>query len=720
MSGRRPTVSALLLTLAPLVLAQEKTPAEQTPTPVFPAQVDQVIVDVVVVDKKGNPITDLRQEEITVSEDGNGQAIASFERVQLQPAPAVAAASRPPVSTNQRPENRTGRSFVILFDDVHLTPAHAQRAKQAVASFLETGTSTGDLITLVASGGGAWWTTRMPQGRGELVTLLKRLDGRYIPDLSPERMSDYEAMMIHVFRDTRTMERVARRYETFGINPGSRGRGQTPGSSAGVGIAGDPDPLVAGRAAETYYGATSRNRVTLDAIERLLASLRTARGRKSMILVSEGFIYDPNLSEFKDVVQAARRANVAIYFLDTRGLSGLSSVYQSAEFGPALDTQDLGAAFLENLEASEGAESIASDSGGFTVKNTNDLSKGIQRIATESSSYYLVGYVPQNAARDGKFRKISVKVARKDIQVRARKGYYAPQDGAKPKPKKPGPDPVLQTALDSPFEEDALPLRRAAYVFDETLLGKLSTLLAADVDIKALRFEEKEGRQIASLDVLLVAAHRESGEYFQYSHRVDMKLTPPTRERLGKSWYPLIKDFELPPGAYQAKLVVREVGTNRIGTVIHEFEVPEATRFRTSTPVVTDSLQQPAEGSKERPRPVMLARRNFPLGSPLYCSLEVYGAKKDQSSGMPRVVMGYAIKNAAGETVVRRDATLINPTSLGKLSRMVGEPLEGAAAGDYEMVISVRDELASQSLELREPFSLVPPPPAVADKPATP
>ena len=128
------------------------------------------------------------------------------------------------------------------------------------------------------------------------------------------------------------------------------------------------------------------------------------------------------------MVQAARRSNVAIYFLDTRGLTGMS-IYNTAEFGPALDTQDLGAAFTENLEASEGSESIASDSGGFSVKNTNDLSKGIQRIASESRNYYLVGYVSQNAARDGKFRKISVKVARKDVQVRARKGYYAPQDG---------------------------------------------------------------------------------------------------------------------------------------------------------------------------------------------------------------------------------------------------------------------------------------------------
>src|SRR6185436_18892325 len=134
-----------------------------------------------------------------------------------------------------------------------------------------------------------------------------------------------------------------------------------------------------------------------------------------------------------------------------RGLGGLPT-YTSAEFGPPIDTQDLGAAFMENLEASEGAESLASDTGGFSVKNTNDLGAGIKRIADESQSYYLVGYNSTNTARDGRFRKIQVKVAGKNLRVRARKGYYAPLDGpAKDKDKKPGIDPQIQAALDSPY-----------------------------------------------------------------------------------------------------------------------------------------------------------------------------------------------------------------------------------------------------------------------------
>ena len=101
----------------------------------------------------------------------------------------------------------------------------------------------------------------------------------------------------------------------------------------------------------------------------------------------------------------------------------------TAQFGPALPEQDVGFAFAETFDAVAGSELVASDSGGFTVRNTNDLAEGIQRIADETRAYYLLGYVPANTARDGKFRKIQVKLANgKGREVRARKGYFAPTE----------------------------------------------------------------------------------------------------------------------------------------------------------------------------------------------------------------------------------------------------------------------------------------------------
>jgi VWFA-related protein len=700
--------AALSLASFPGSVSAQAPQASPSPSPSpdlsFPAEVQQVVVDVVVTDKKGTPITGLTAADFTVSEDGKPQPITSFEAILLPERASEAPPPKPRLSTNQSPEAQAGRTFAIVFDDVHMAPFQAHRAKGAVAEFLKSGVREGDRVTLAAAGGGAWWSTRMEAGREELMTLLKRLDGRRMPDMAPDRMSDYEAMRIHVYGDAQVEARVARRFETFGVNPGS-----TYSNQSTTGLAMDGDPMVRGRAADVYFQAVSRNRITLEVMERVLGSLQGVKGRKSLVLVSEGFIYDPNLDEFKRVLETSRRANVAIYFLDTRGLGGLS-VYASAQFGPALPEQDLGSAFMETLDASEGSESLAADSGGFSVKNTNDLAKGITRIAAENRAYYLLGYTPSNTDRDGRFRKIQVKVpGRKSIEVRARKGYYAPGVGKTALDRKPGSaDPKIQQALDSPYEVSEIPLRMTAFVFDETLLGKASVIVNTDVDIRGFAFEEKEGRLSDTLEFLLIVAHRESGEFFRYDQKIDMNLKPETRERFAASWFPIGRDFELAPGGYQAKIVVRDKNSGRVGTVIHEFEVPELTSFRVSTPIVTDVLIQ-GEPGQDRPRPQMLARRSFAPTGMLFCQFDVYGAAKDKTSSMPRVSAGYEIKAADGRVVASVPASVIQPTSLGRLSRIVGTPIEDVAPGEYELLLSIRDEIAGKTLEAREPFVVLAP-----------
>ena len=171
----------------------------------------------------------------------------------------------------------------------------------------------------------------------------------------------------------------------------------------------------------------ARNRATLDLLARAVDSLRLAPGRKAAILLSKGFIYDTNLRGFKDVSRAAREANVAIFFVDARGLEAGTSQSTAEAIGQT-DARDIGWATAGiELEAA-GAVTVAEETGGFAVRNTNDLSAGIRRIADESRSYYLVGYTPREPRRDGRFHKIQVRVNRPGLTVRARKGYYAPDD----------------------------------------------------------------------------------------------------------------------------------------------------------------------------------------------------------------------------------------------------------------------------------------------------
>jgi VWFA-related protein len=712
----RTTPATSLALVLPLLLAGsaggEERGGTQEPSLTFPTGIEQVTVDVVVVDKKGEPVTDLTPKNVEVYENGVRQQIASFDMFEVAPppaapaAPAKAAAAPPPpprVSTNTDEKEERGRTFVLVFDDVHLTPYTALQARTAVAEFLRTETAEGDKVTLVVPGSGVWWTTRMEAGLSDLLGILKKQEGRDIPETRRDRITDYEAMRIHVYHDNMILDRVQRRFENAALPTLT---GQSPHVRD---LMATEDPYVTSRAAEVYYAATARNRVTLKAIERALGGLVPVKGRKSLVIVSNGFIYDPGLDSFRRIVDASRRANAAIYFVNSRGLEGLP-VGMDAETSTILPQEDLGFAFSEDYETAEGSESLADDTGGFTVRNSNDLAGGLKRIADETRAYYLIGYNPTNTARDGSFRKIEVKVpGRKGIEIRARRGYYAPSAEQVADKSKAGVDPVFQGALDSPYDMDGLPLRMTHFVREETLFGKARVYVATEVDVRGLHLAEEERRQVGTLQFLLVAMQRETGEYFRYDQKLDLKLLPETRERLARTWLPIVRDFELGPGRYRAKIVVRDQTTGRLGTVTHDFEVPDLAGFRVSTPVLSDLRETGTDGAAGQ-RLALMARRDFAPAGSLFCQLDVYRAVKLEDSGMPRVSLGYEVRRIDGSLYTSEAPRLITPTDQGAVSTLIGFSLEGASPGDYEIVMRVRDELSGKTLNLHEPFHVGAPP----------
>lgn len=705
-------VCAVALAAQDAVEVPEPAPAQEAP-PSFPGRVEQVVVDLVVTDGDGNPVSGITADDLTIEEDGVPQEILDFEAVEVPSAPAAPdragesgepaeePPSLPPISTNADVEVRPGRTFVVIFDDMNLTPFRARDAKAAVVSFLENGVREGDYVTLIATSGGAWWTARMVAGRDELIDTLKRVEGRYIPDLTMERITDWEAMRIHLYADPRVVAQVLRRFERYGVSTLAQAAPNEPLSGTVV------DPYVSARASEVYYASTARSTAALDTVERALNGLVSTGGRKSVILVSEGFIYDPNLSGFKRVRAAARRANAAIYFLNAGGLEGLPSEF-SAMFGPAMPSQDVAHTFISDNMSDEGCEVLADDSGGFTVRNTNDLSSGIQRIVEESRLYYLLGYISSNDARDGKYRKIEVEFKKgrgKGLKIRARRGYYAPsEDGSVPGGVREGIDAEMQAALDSPWSIDGIPIRMTNFVGAEQMLGKAEVVMVAEVGIGDLAFTEVEGRHLDEIGFLLVVAQRESGEVFRYEQGITMKLRPSTRQRLNRIGFPIIHDFELQPGDYLAKIIVREPATGRIGSVVHEFEVPSLDGFRVTTPILTDTFGEAQPGLPGKPQP--LARREFLQGDLLLCQFEVFGAKKDDT-GLPQVAQGYRVLGPDGSVFTSHPEKVILPTSIGALSRTFGFSLEYATPGDYELVMTFRDQVADKTLELREPFRVL-------------
>lgn len=692
-------LAALLVSTAAGAQAPSPSPA---PELWFPAQVDLVIVDAVVLDERGNPVEGLQADDFVVREDGRPQAVASFEAVALpESAPSRPAVSRV-ISTNRAtPGAVPPRSFGIVFDDAQLSAVTGERARAALAKFLREDLREDDEVILVSTATGAWWSARAGEGKADLLAVLERLEGRRRVDTGGSYVSDYEAMRLQINRDQQIGAQVIRRFYENGVilDPGTQSAAQ---ARQGLDL-GEGHPLVRVKAAEAYTNAKQRNLATLRTLTRLAEALVPGRGRKSVLLVSDGFVYDTSLPEFRSVVAAMSRANAAIYYLDARGLLGTGE-HAAAEVGKATLEQDVQSMLGQARLETEGAESVAVDTGGYSMRNPNDLLGAMEKIAGESRSYYLIGYVPANPRKDGKLHKIDVDVRRPGLKVRARKGYYAP--GATPAPATASRvDGEVRQALDSPFTIGAIGLRMASYVFGPTAAGKNAVLLAVDADPEAIAFSRANDRFEAGLDSYLVVTDRDTGQGHPQEKKIDLSFPAEMRARVQRTWLPIFRELELPPGRYQARFLVRDRKGGRMGTVRHEFEVAPPGRLRTSTPILTDSMQGDASG----PRPVPLARRVFAAGANLLYLFEVYGAGRDVT-GVPRVVSRYEVRRADGSSLVRTDPVPIPAGPQGQLARQTAVPLRGVAPGNYEMVLTVQDQVAGGSVEVRDPFTVASPP----------
>jgi VWFA-related protein len=705
----RPTTRAAVFVLALFFtssfvpgLAAPQAPPER---PSFPTQAEVVTVDVVATGRDGQPVLDLKREDFSVSEDGVPQEIVAFEAVH-RPAPAAgpgAAGPKPePVlrsSSNQELAARAGSHFVVVFDELHLAPAEAARARRAVAEFLASGVADGDRVVLVGTAEGSRWTARIPEGRDALLKALDRLQPKLVGRTVRDRMSDYEAMRIDRDRDPNVTDVVMRRYlET----------GEILRDTASPGNPTNPDSdqyqswreEVRSRASQVYGDATARNEQALGIVERSLEALAAERGRKSLVFVSGGLIQDPRLTISHQVVTESRRANAAVYFLDARGLLGAQSG-MDAEIGTRTEFRDLGSWFTEARERSEGSRGLADDTGGFSLADSNDLAGALLRVGRESRSYYLVGYAPTNRKADGRFRSIEVKVAREGVRLRARRGYYAP-GGNGPRKAEEGRDAALQRALDAPFDMTGVPLRAIADVLGPAEGGKERVRLTVEADVRHLAFAEKGGTSRDTLELLLLVSREDTGEYTRFDQQFEMSLRPETRARYERDWFPIQREVPLAPGRHQARIVVRDKNGGAVGSLLHAFDVPDLAGLRVSTIALAAGAREQAPGTHPEPT----ARRTFAPSGVLHCHFEVYGAGADAASGKPRVTGGFSIRRSDGKFLATVPETPLQPDADGTLERTIGVPLDGAPPGHYEAIAVVTDLAGGRAAEAREPFEI--------------
>ena len=462
-----------------------------------------------------------------------------------------------------------------------------------------------------------------------------------------------------------------------------------------------------------YSDLGRRTRTLLGAVERLSRALAGARGRKSIFAFSEGFLYDPEkLALFDRAVDACQRANAATYFVDLRRLVG-PSFYGLDRKGPPDDPSLIGVKNMEEefLETS-GTEQLAENTGGASIRNTNDLLGGIEQVAQESSTYYLLGYQPEKAP-DGNWHKLEVKVARPGLKVRTRHGYQAtPQPalasltpvakgkGSSDRDKKEkAPKRPLDPAVLTSGAADALPLRLAPYVLDADKSGLARILVVLELDTSRLTWASQGVRRTGAVDLTLVGMSRDQGKTFPLDERVRIDLDA----KAAGGRMTLSRELRLPSGVAQVRALVRDVASGLAGTATKRLEVPALDGPFLATPIVTDRMIVPKGGAA---RLLPVAHRRFRPQGYLYCSYEVFGMTNARGEAPTHVTGGYRLRAADGRIVREATPTPIAVGLGGKVVRLFAFPLGGLDPGAYELVVDVLDEASGRSLQSREPLIL--------------
>jgi VWFA-related protein len=695
--------------LSVVLLIAASTAAGSAQQPTFPSRVELVTVDVVVFDRQGNSVEGLTREDFTIKEDGDSQTVAAFEAVSLQN--RAATSERPErVSTNDARPDTAGRWFFVVFDDVNITPMATARGREALTQFIDRVLRPGDRVMIAPASDASNWTGELPQDREDLIAYVQRLQGERVTESGPERIWDHEAMAIALGRDKQAQAQVARRYYENNILIEGGG---TPSRNSPAREALDVDPgiaLIQTKARQTYTEARSRMQTSLGTLERLSAALADARGRKTLLFFSEGFIMDTSLPNFRTLLQAARNANVALHFVDVRNqmgaIGGAGMPGASVEIGPATDDRDGTTALAFAAREADGTRSIAADTGGSTISGTNLLA-GLSRVANEGRAYYLLGYSPTNTRRDGRFRKIEVTVNRRDVTVRARGGYFEPaKERGAPAPKTDKLDPDVRAGLDSPFGATGIPLRLTSYVLGAQADGKVHTLLVAEADPAPLRLQPQGGKYTATLDSYVLVHDRGRDSTERDERVVDLNLPADVFAQVSRTGIPIQREFTLEPGRYQATVLLRDRATGVVGSVRHKFDVPGPNEFRMTTPVVTDVVQAPAAAG-QAPRPVPIARRTFKAGSRIAAAFEIVGAS-DRGAAGPQVSVAYTLRRSDGRVVTAFQPQALRPNARGQFAVTIGVTLPRGASGDHELHISVRDEAAVRVLEHVEALTIAP------------
>jgi VWFA-related protein len=540
----------------------------------FSTKVNLVMIPVVARDAKGKAIGTLQKEDFQLFDKGKSQMITKFsvEKAGEAAIPAEVATDEAAIEKSESessaalakaPSAIAQRFVIYLFDDVHLKTSDLIQARDAADRHLtETLDATTRAAIFTTSGqGNLDFTGDREKLHEALLKLMSRPTlgsaGRNCPDISY-----YMADLIQNKNDQAALLAAATEVLATCDPPPPI----PPGAPQSVVI---QMMAQAEQTAENVSRSTATQvldlgerdtRLAFTVLESAIRRLAAAPGDRSLIFVSSGFVLTDDLrDEETDIMDRAIRANVRISSLNARGLytivPGGDASTPSSAGGPAVMNVKVQYQH-ESAIAEEGIMAEFADAtGGRYFHNNNDLKAGFGEVAAAPEFVYVLGFSPQNLKLDGTYHALKVKlVTSRGLDLQARRGYYAPRHLADPEE---DAKREIQEALFSRDEVQDIPIDVHMQFFKSSNTAAKIAVVAR-VGVRSLRFRKADGRNYDNLTVLSGVFDR-NGNYVTGTQKVvELRLLDPTLEQLLNSGVIVRTNFDVAPGNYVIRLVVRD------------------------------------------------------------------------------------------------------------------------------------------------------------------
>jgi VWFA-related protein len=700
------------------------TAAAQEPA----ARVELVQLDVVVTDAQGQLVRDLTKADFEVLEDGKPQVLSHFTLVASDRAagtaptePAVGGTS-PSTEPAGATQTRPGRHIVIVVDDLHISPGGMEHAKVALRRFMDEFAGADDRIALVTTAAPPV-VEQLTSDRATLRAAVNRIVARPALVAPPRntQMTPAQAEMI-LSGDRSALQLAAR---SLIMEPGSVLDTNSPqvAAEAPAGTVSGPstDADAKERLAETMARRQARgvldealrfSGATLSAVEDVLRSLAPLPGRKICLLASDGFLVGRGTSEertreLRRIMDAATRSGAVVYALDTRGLVSTGGD-ASAQGGMSPGLQTRVDRQGEQLER-RSLENVARDTGGFLVRGTNDLAGGLRRMLADSAAYYLMAYSPANLRRDGRFRRLQVRLpGRKDLTVRTRSGYFEPggREPARPEPPAAAPATVLTEMLDAlgaGRPAGPLPVAVDADFLDLPPEGSRA-LVRAWVDLKSVRWRDAQGKHLADIEVL-GAVHDAEGRAAgpTFGRQVALALTDAELAQARADGFTFRHAVSLPPGSYAVRLAVRETVLDQRGGGTAAVVVPDLRDGKLAASNLFLSAESAGRDAVLREPP---GAHRFRAQDTLVFQLYVYNALRDASGAADVVLQAQIWAGGKAIAASKPQAAALAVKDGIPVPESHSLPLAGLAPGPHELRVVVVDRKARVQLQRQLQFRI--------------